>query len=264
MRLRLDRDEKDRNPPPPPQNYGAAPSGFGQPPPPQQGGFSSYQAPPPREDYHRGPPPPRFEDDYNRGRDQYRAPQQPKVEDKEAQISQLASLLGVNTDALNAIRHLTGGQQQPQQQAPPPQNNGYQNNNGAWPKREASNGHYRERSPIRRQDSMSSGGYNQQPPQQPPQVKQQASNSKNWNPVTQDTIYLRNLPPTMTESRLRYLISQCGQISFIDFPMNRDNSPVGYAYIRFDGADALTAAKQAIAQYDNYPIEGQRLECGLY
>ena len=93
---------------------------------------------------------------------------------------------------------------------------------------------------------------------------QKSSASKNWNPVTQDTIYLRNLPPTMTESRLRYLISQCGQISFIDFPMNRDNSPVGYAYIRFDGADALTAAKQAITQYDNYPIEGQRLECGLY
>ena len=101
---------------------------------------------------------------------------------------------------------------------------------------------------------------------QPPKPANNTSGpaNKNWNPVTQDTIYLRNLPPTMTESRLRYLISQCGQISFIDFPLNRDNSPVGYAYIRFDGAGALNAAKSAISQYDNYPIEGVRLECGLY
>jgi len=288
MRLRLDRDESGKprdQQPPPPGNYGAAPS-FGQPP---MNSYSTYQ-PPQRDEYrrnddfNRGPPPPRFGDD-NRGRDQYRAPppqqHQAPPQDKDSQISQLASLLGMSTDALNAVRQLTGGNggQNNGYSAPPQQNNTYsappppQQNN--WKREAPPANHYRERSPMRKQESNNSyqsqnngnnNGYSQppqQPPQQPPSSQQKAAN-KNWNPVTQDTIYLRNLPPTMTESRLRYLISQCGQISFIDFPMNRDNSPVGYAYIRFDGDSALTAAKQAIAQYDNYPIEGQRLECGLY
>lgn len=294
LRLRLDRDSAGSGPPPPqsqPPMHHASPAGFGNygaPPPPQQNsGFAQYQPPPPRDSYNQRPPPPRFDDDYSRGRDMYRqmqqggrqdappAQQQPSGgNDKESQIGALASLLGIDANTLNAIRVLQGGnsgsgaqngnnargfgdmaQQRSGGAAPPAQ--GWKQQEPQW-KQETNNGNgYRERSPIRRQDS------NQQQ-QQSNQNGAGGKAGKNWNPVTQDTIYLRNLPASMTESRLRYLISQCGQISFIDFPLNRDNTPVGYAYIRFDGMGALDSAKQAIQQYDNYPIEGQRLECGLY
>lgn len=271
LRLRLDRDEQRKAPPPPqpsaygapygapPAPYGAPPAHYGAPPPhygaPPPAHDPYRQAPPPRDDYNR-PPPPRFED---RGRDSYRAPEPARAPapapsgDKDSQISQLAALLGVNSDTLQAIRLLQGAKDAaPAAPAPAAQSN------TPW-KRESTNNYNgnsgRDRSPVRQ---------NSRGPSQPPQQNQAAAGGKNWNPVTQDTIYLRNLPSTMTESRLRFMVSQCGNISFIDFPMTRENTPVGYAYIRFDGMGATDAAKQAIQHYDSYSVDGQRLECGLY
>ena len=55
-----------------------------------------------------------------------------------------------------------------------------------------------------------------------------ASQPTSYNSQTTDTIYIRNLPSSMTEQQLRYMIEQCGPISFMDFPLREDSSPVGY------------------------------------
>jgi len=91
-----------------------------------------------------------------------------------------------------------------------------------------------------------------------------ASNNQAWNPVTKDTVYVRNLPETMTENRLRSMLNSQGQISFMDFPCKHDNTPVGYAYVRFSGANCLECCNRTIAQYDSYVVDGCKLEVGLY
>lgn len=91
-----------------------------------------------------------------------------------------------------------------------------------------------------------------------------SGNNQAWNPVTKDTVYVRNLPETMSENRLRSMLSSQGQISFMDFPCKQDNTPVGYAYVRFAGANCLDCCNRTIAQYDNYVVDGAKLEVGLY
>lgn len=91
-----------------------------------------------------------------------------------------------------------------------------------------------------------------------------SSNNQAWNPVTKDTVYVRNLPETMTENRLRSMLSSQGQISFMDFPCKHDTTPVGYAYVRFSGANCLECCNRTIAQYDSYVVDGCKLEVGLY
>ena len=68
----------------------------------------------------------------------------------------------------------------------------------------------------------------------------------------------------MSENRLRSMLSSQGQISFMDFPCKQDNTPVGYAYVRFAGANCLDCCNRTIAQYDNYVVDGAKLEVGLY
>lgn len=68
----------------------------------------------------------------------------------------------------------------------------------------------------------------------------------------------------MTENRLRSMLSSQGQISFMDFPCKHDTTPVGYAYVRFSGANCLECCNRTIAQYDSYVVDGCKLEVGLY
>lgn len=100
--------------------------------------------------------------------------------------------------------------------------------------------------------------------QQQPAKQQSSTSTSSWTPVTKDTVYVRNLPETMNESRLRQMLSANGVISFMDFPLKHDHKPVGYAYVRFDGANSLECTNRAIAQFDNYVVDGCKLEVGLY
>merc|ERR1711879_199228 len=106
------------------------------------------------------------------------------------------------------------------------------------------------------------------PPQQQQQQQQAATNTttnnQSWTPVTKDTVYVRNLPDNMNENRLRGMLQQHGNISFMDFPLKHDNTPVGYAYVRFDGHNSLECCNSAIGRYDNFMVDGSKLEVGLY
>jgi len=212
-------------------------------PMPQSNGYS---APPPRFQEQRQPP-------------VQQAPPQQIGATTDAQIDQLAGLLGIDGATLNAIRIMKSAQSA--QAAPPAP---------VEPKRESNYNNYqnrtRDRSPHRdynnrRNDSRRDDYSRNDSQQAQASVK---SENKNWNPITNDTIYIRNLPSSMNENQLRYLFNQCGQISFMDFPVKSDNSPVGYSYIRFDGADCKKSAQSAVDRFNHYNCDGMQLEVGLY
>ena len=68
----------------------------------------------------------------------------------------------------------------------------------------------------------------------------------------------------MSEQQLRYMINQVAPVAFMDFPLKPDGMPVGYAYVKFDGYNALSNAQNVIGKYDAYFVDGCKLEVGLY
>lgn len=177
-------------------------------------------------------------------------------------VKQLAAVLGVDANALAALRDQNKAPAgPPAQMMTQPQ----QNMNNGWANQQQRS-NVRERSPIRNGRAGIKTGYqankpNSQPPAQAPAATITAD--KAWTPVTKDTVYIRNIPPTMDENRLRSLMHQCGTITFLDFPKNPNGSPVGYAYVRFAG-DLEKAISRAIGCYDNFSVEGNKLEVGQY
>lgn len=243
LAVRYDNEPRDGGrPQPPPQSpvYGQQPYGARSAPAPNFGQTNGYSAPPMASPT--------------------RAPQ--PSGDTNEQVQQLANLLGIDGATLNAIRIMKSGQ------AP------------VEPKRETytANDTYRsrDRSPHRdtRRDERDTYGYNRSYNRQPepaynrqpePQAQAQVkTENKNWNPITNDTIYIRNLPPSMNENQLRYLFNQCGQISFMDFPQKSDGAPVGYSYIRFDGPDSKRSSEAAVDRFNMFNCDGSKLEVGLY
>ena len=228
--------------------------------------------------------------------------------DTNAQVQQLASLLGIDGATLDAIRIMKSGGSAA---APEPKretynsndtyrarersphretrrddrdgygfsnrDNGYQNRDNSYQNRNSGyqnrdNGYqnrdngYRENNYSNNRDNNYRNDYNsrqQDAPQQQPQAQVKTEN-KNWNPITNDTIYIRNLPGSMNENQLRYMFNQCGQISFMDFPVKSDGAPVGYSYIRYDGPDCKRATEQAVDKYNMFFCDGSKLEVGLY
>lgn len=187
--------------------------------------------------------------------------QEPPKDDSET-VKQLAAVLGIDAAALQQLRN---------------QNQNNQNNRT------------RERSPVRQVNShqpavnnspyrhqtappqQQHGGYKpngqvnvnaniQSQNQQPAQPQQNTS----WKPCTEDTIYISNIPRSMTESRLRSMMGTCGQIKFIDFPMQPGtNVPVGYAYVRFAN-EHTKSINRAVGSFDNFEIDGHKIVVGQY
>lgn len=87
---------------------------------------------------------------------------------------------------------------------------------------------------------------------------------QSWTPTTADTIYIRNIPSHFNELRLRNYMNECGRVTFMDFPLKADGRPVGYAYVRFAGAECRQAVKKAVDRYNRCTIDGCMLEVGQY
>ena len=89
------------------------------------------------------------------------------------------------------------------------------------------------------------------------------SDQQKWAPTTKDTIYISNIPKTFTEARLTQMMTQCGHVRFIDFPMDSNNRPVGYAYVRFSD-DFENSVRRAVGGYDGFLMDGQKIVVGQY
>jgi len=231
--------------------------------------------------------------------------------DTNAQVQQLANLLGIDGATLDAIRIMKSGGAAPEpkretynsndtyrarERSPHREShrndrdgygfnnrdngyqnrdNGYQNRDNGYQNRDNSyqnrnNGYQnRENNYSNNRDNNYRNDYNSRQQDAPQQQQQQPqaqvkTESKNWSPITNDTIYIRNLPGSMNENQLRFMFNQCGQISFMDFPVKSDGTPVGYSYIRYDGPDCKRATEQAVDKYNMYFCDGSKLEVGLY
>lgn len=111
--------------------------------------------------------------------------------------------------------------------------------------------------------SSSPGAHAWNPPAKSP-VKPEEKKPQAWVPTTDDTIYLRNIPPSLTEKTLRGKMNRYGPISFIDFPVTPQGTPVGYAYVRFEGPYRSNACKNSQRDYHDTIMDNYRLEVGLY
>ena len=90
------------------------------------------------------------------------------------------------------------------------------------------------------------------------------SNNSTWTPTTNDTIYFRQLPSTMTSPKLKRMMETFGVVEFVDYPMGPNNQPLGYAYCKFAAKDASNATYAAVSRYNGADVEGSVLEVGLY
>lgn len=258
INVRFDKDamQSGQGMPPQQMQYNAPPAQqqmqYGGPAqPPMYGGQSQQQQ--------HQPPPPRF--------DQRAAPAPTTNPDQ--QVNQLASLLGIDANTLNALRLMQNQNkaagvvstpaQPPAQHYTPPskQHSGRERSPHRQPKQEST---YRNGNST---DSYMRNG-NDTANQNAPVSANVKTENKNWNPVTNDTIYIRNLPSCMSEAQLRYMFGQAGPISFMDFPLKHDSTPVGYSYIRYDGDHSAEACKRAVDQFNAQSANGCKLEVGLY
>jgi hypothetical protein len=82
--------------------------------------------------------------------------------------------------------------------------------------------------------------------------------------TTMDTIYVRNIPGHFSELRLRSFMKECGEVTFMDFPLKSDGTPVGYAYVRFGGQECKESARKAISDFDKMVLDNFKLEVGMY
>lgn len=191
------------------------------------------------------------------------------METDQDRMTELAGLLGINQDTLNALKILQSGKAAA---APAPVvakvETSYSRDSGSYressykPKSSSNGYEKRDRSPHRGRSSANTSFT--RPTTAEPYKQPKADPKTYYTPVTNDTIYIRNLPKTMTESQLRYLMSSVGTISFCDFPVNHDSTPVGYAYVRFDGKDCYHNATRAVSTYDGHLTDGAKLEVGIY
>ena len=98
-----------------------------------------------------------------------------------------------------------------------------------------------------------------------PEISQKpATDNYGHTPTTMDTIYCRNIPGHFSELRFRGFMKECGEVTFMDFPLKSDGTPVGYAYVRFGGQECNSSAKAAISRFDKMVIDGFGLEVGMY
>ena len=81
---------------------------------------------------------------------------------------------------------------------------------------------------------------------------------------TDHTIYLRNLPGSLTESRIRARCSKFGQIDFTDFPTDATGNNQGYAYIKFGGPRPIDACEEAVRILNGSTVDGMKIEAGIY
>lgn len=123
-------------------------------------------------------------------------------------------------------------------------------------------------STLEKLQQLESAGNQQRSGRERSPVRAEVKNDSGWectvNETACDTIYLRNLPPNMKESRLRQRIGTFGNIDFIDFPVNPDGSAQGYAYVRFGTKDNSAACREVVKVLNNSIVESYRLEVGLY
>ena len=236
--------------------FGAPPASTTNYPPPSFGAHSSHNAPASISTQNRD----------SRGRDNSRSASNAATDPDT--VKQLAAVLGVDPEALQKLRE------------------------SSQKGRDDSN-EMRDRSPIRperkrndnsrnnQQQSVSQGWGGQQPNK--PQIQAQAQinssmnqnnaqnntngnsngNDGNWVPTTKDTVYISNIPRSLDENRLRSMMNTCGGIKFVDFPLNPDNTPVGYAYVRF-ASEFEKCIARAVGMFDNMNVDGQHIVVGQY
>ena len=91
-----------------------------------------------------------------------------------------------------------------------------------------------------------------------------ATSMESYQATTNDTIFLRNLPRTLTEEKLHRIMLTFGRVVFFDFPKDEKGNCLGYAYCQFDRMDAEIAVRKAISQWDGEIMENNYIEVGRY
>jgi len=93
------------------------------------------------------------------------------------------------------------------------------------------------------------------------------SSSTNTTPYDQQaqaeadsrSIYVGNVDYAVTEADLRGLFEQCGEVTRITIPSDRDGRPKGYAYIEFKEAEGAGAAMLMTDR----PLKGRQIQVAI-